>query len=87
MKEKYQEIELKLFHDGKFWFAKNASIKFKAVELFELEKKIEKNFSDYSQKNQIMQLKVFLRYDFDNFPKWLHQYHTHYFNRTLIFSL
>ena len=87
MKSKYQEIELKLSHDGKLWFAKNTSIELKAPELLELEKKIEKTFRNFLNKKKKIQLKVFLRYDFDDFPKWLHQYHTHYFNRTLIFSL
>tara|TARA_B100000427_G_C15481350_1_gene583144 strand:+ start:180 stop:455 length:276 start_codon:yes stop_codon:yes gene_type:complete len=86
LEKKYREIELMVSHDGKQWFAKNNSVEFKATELFELEGKIEQAFRQSLKKNEQSQLKVFLRFDFNNFPKWLHQYHSHYFNRTLILS-
>jgi hypothetical protein len=32
-------------------------------------------------------LHVFMGFDYDTIPTWLRQYHTHYFNRTVLVSL
>tara|TARA_B100000029_G_scaffold154899_1_gene150238 strand:- start:18765 stop:19040 length:276 start_codon:yes stop_codon:yes gene_type:complete len=87
IKNNLKEIELLVFHDGRQWHAENNSTHFKASELVELEKKIETTFRKFLKKNKIEELRIFLRFDFNNFPKWLHQYHSHYFNRALTFSL
>lgn len=86
IKSTNNEIELILSHNGKYWIAKNSTIKFSSAELSNLENNIKKTLYVFFKNNKINQLKVFLRYDFDNFPKWLRQYHSHYFNRILTIS-
>ena len=78
--------ELQITHNKKYWLAENNFIKLKAKKLSDLECKIEKRLPILLQKKQVKEIKVNMFYDFSTFPKWLHQYHSHYFNRTLIFK-
>jgi len=80
-----QEIELQLSHNGKYWLAKSSLLNLQALTLLELENKIKKSCIHFTQKKKKTSLKVYMRYNFDSFPKWLHQYHSHYFNYVLTF--
>ncbi|MEC9205854.1 MAG: DUF5395 family protein [Pseudomonadota bacterium] len=86
MKIREQEIELQLSHNGEYWLAKSPFLNLQASTLSELENKIKKFCTSLIHKREKTSLKVHMRYNFDDFPKWLHQYHSHYFNRILIFS-
>lgn len=87
MKNHQIEIELRLIHDGNCWFAENDLFKMNAPSLSELENKIKDYLTHEFQKHRGKELSVLMYYDFDSFPKWLRQYHSHYFNRVLTFTL
>jgi len=81
--------ELQITHNKKYWLAENNFIKLKAKKLSDLEYKIETSLPNlFTNKKikEIKEIKVHIFYDFSTFPKWLHQYHSHYFNRILIFK-
>ena len=78
--------ELQITHNKKYWLAENNFIKLKAKKLSDLEYKIETRLPNLLPKKKVKEIKVHMLYDFSTFPKWLHQYHSHYFNRILIFK-
>jgi len=78
--------ELQITYIKKYWYAENNFIKLKAKKLSDLEYKIETNLPNLLPKKKVKEIKVHMLYDFSTFPKWLHQYHSHYFNRILIFK-
>ena len=78
--------ELQITHIKKYWHAENNFLKLKAKELYDLEYKIETRLPNLFTNKKIKEIKVKMLYNFSTFPKWLHQYHSHYFNRTLIFK-
>lgn len=87
MKNQWLEVELRLIHDGDCWFAENDFLKVNALDLTELENKIKDSLTHEYRKKKGKELRVCMYYDFDSFPKWLHQYHSHYFNRILTFTI
>ena len=86
MKKAPTETELQITYDGNYWFAKNDFFEAKAQELSELEDKIREQLPRILLKKNGEELKVLMRYNYATFPEWLHQYHSHYFNRILIFK-
>jgi len=78
------EIELQITHNGNYWFAENDFFEAKAHDLLELEEKIRNLLPRLLLKNSGEEIKVLMRYNYATFPEWLHQYHSHYFNRILI---
>ena len=78
--------ELQITHVKKYWYAENNFIKLKAKKLSDLEYKIETNLPNLFTNKKTKEIKVRMLYNFSTFPKWLRQYHSHYFNRTLIFK-
>ncbi len=86
MKKISAAIELQITHDGNYWFAENNFFKAQACDLLELEEKIKNLLPRLLLKNPGEEIKVSMRYNYAAFPEWLHQYHTHYFNRILTFQ-
>lgn len=75
------DIELKLVHDGKEWIVSNDSY-FASGKTFEaLDTNLIIALRDSGKFNTGSKITVFMGYDFETFPTWLRQYHTHYFNR------
>ena len=79
--------ELQISHNNNYWFAKNNFLKLKAKEITDLDDKIKITLTNLLIKEKGKKIKVNMVYDFSTFPKWLHQYHSHYFNRILIFDI
>lgn len=73
-------LELILSHDGHHWITDGMDHQLRGKDLHHLENnitnviKIDPRFID----NEIID--VTLLFDMDQFPSWLHQYHSHYFN-------
>ena len=75
----HTKLELFLSHDGESWVAYGLSHQISVKNLSEFDNKIRKaitndlSICDYP-------VDVTLHFDMDVFPKWLHQYQSHYFN-------
>lgn len=73
-------LELALSHDGYHWITDGMDRQLRGKDLHHLEKnitnviKIDPRFIDNETIN------VTLLFDMDHFPRWLHQYQSHYFN-------
>ncbi len=81
------DLELKLVHDGKDWVVSNDSITAKGMSLSELDDdvtRVLRQSGDYPKGTRIV---VFMGFDFDTFPTWLRQYHSHYFNRLVTLDM
>ncbi len=81
------DIELSLIHDGNFWVGSNDSLEVKGVTIAELDDALENSLRESGDYPPGACVKVFMGFDFDTFPTWLRQYHSHYFNRTLSVNL
>ncbi|WP_455206737.1 DUF5395 family protein [Kaarinaea lacus] len=78
---------LKLIHDGDEWIVSNESLKVCGESFEALDTNLIHALRDSGEFAQGTKLTVFMGYDFDTFPTWLRQYHTHYFNRLLKLEL
>ncbi|WP_455222581.1 DUF5395 family protein [Kaarinaea lacus] len=78
---------LKLFHDGDEWIVTNESLNVRGNTFEALDTNLLKALQNSGEFSQGTKLTVFMGYDFDTFPTWLRQYHTHYFNRLLKLEL
>lgn len=73
-------LELTLSHDGDYWISDGMERQLRGKDLRHLEHnitnviKIDPRFIDNET------IEVTLLFDMDQFPRWLHQYQTHYFN-------
>ena len=73
-------LELTLSHDGDYWISDGMERQLRGKDLHHLEHnitnviKIDPRFIDNET------IEVTLLFDMDQFPRWLHQYQTHYFN-------
>lgn len=81
------DIELSLIHDGEFWIGSNDAMEVKGVTISELDDALEHNLRKSGDYPPGSCVNVFMGFDFDTFPTWLRQYHSHYFNRTLSVNL
>ena len=81
------DIELSLVHDGKYWVGRNNSLEVKGVTMSELDEELKRSLRESGDYTPGACINVFMGFDFDTFPTWLRQYHTHYFNRTLSVNL
>lgn len=76
-------IELSLIHDGEFWIGRNHAMEVKGSTIFELDEELERGLRESGNYTPGTCVNVFMGFDFDTFPTWLRQYHSHYFNRTI----
>ncbi len=81
------DVVLKLIHDGDEWIVSNESLKVCGESFEALDTNLIHALRDSGEFAQGTKLTVFMGYDFDTFPTWLRQYHTHYFNRLLKLEL
>ncbi len=81
------DVVLKLFHDGDEWIVTNESLNVRGNTFEALDTNLLKALQNSGEFSQGTKLTVFMGYDFDTFPTWLRQYHTHYFNRLLKLEL
>lgn len=73
-------LEFSLTHNGNVWCAQDSETKYYGKDLFTLEENINSLIKiDSRFKNKDI-INVILRFNMDNLPRWLHQYHCHYFN-------
>ena len=79
--------ELQITYDNNYWFAESNFLKLKAKEISDLEDKIKITLTNLLSNEKGKKIKVNMLYNFSTFPKWLHQYHSHYFNRILTFII
>ena len=78
----YNELELTLSHNGEIWFTNDFDSQLHGEDLGTLEDKISNAIQNDPRFDNDESVKVRLRFDIDVIPKWLHQYHAHYFNYT-----
>ena len=76
------ELELTLSHDGHRWFTDDMSGQLSGKDLHQLEDKISNAINIDPRFIDNEPINVTLRFDMNNFPRWLHQYQSHYFNYT-----
>lgn len=77
------DIELSLVHDGEFWIGRNDSMEVKGTTISELDDELKRSLLETGDYTSGTCVNVFMGFDFDTFPTWLRQYHSHYFNRTI----
>ena len=76
------EIELTLSHDGHKWFTDDMSSQLCGKDLRHLEDEISNAISIDPRFIDNESVNVKLLFDMNQFPRWLHQYQSHYFNYT-----
>jgi hypothetical protein len=81
------DVVLKLIHDGDEWIVSNDSLRVSGNTFEALDTNLLEALRNSGQFSHGRKLTVFMGYDFDTFPTWLRQYHTHYFNRLLKLEL
>jgi Rad3-related DNA helicase len=74
------QLELTLSHDGDSWITDGLHNRLSGSDLHRLEDEITNAIRIDSQFTGNESIDVTLRFDIDNFPRWLHQYQSHYFN-------
>ncbi len=79
-----KRLEFILRHDGKSWIASHAGVEFFGSSLEEVDKNISLYLSS-TDKNEDS-ISVCMRFDMTSLPRWLHQYSSHYFNRTVKYT-
>ncbi|WP_455374870.1 DUF5395 family protein [Kaarinaea lacus] len=75
------DVELKLIHNGSEWIVTNDSFKASGKTFEALDTNLIVALRDSGEYEKGSRVSVFMGYDFDTFPTWLRQYHSHYFNR------
>ncbi|HEC12350.1 MAG TPA: hypothetical protein ENI80_03730 [Acidiferrobacteraceae bacterium] len=75
------DVELKLTHDGNKWIGQNEQIVASGESLNDLDEEVKCALQKSGSYAAGAQLTVFMGFDFETFPRWLRQYHNHYFNR------
>lgn len=81
------DVELTLMHDGEYWVGCNDTLRVQGVTLPDLDKDLKRSLRTAGKFPQGATVTVFMGFDFDTFPTWLRQYHTHYFNRLVSVDL
>ena len=81
------DVVLKLIHDGDEWIVSNESLNVRGNSFEALDTNLLQALRNSGEFARGTKLTVFMGYDFDTFPTWLRQYHTHYFNRLLKLEL
>jgi hypothetical protein len=76
------QLELTLFHDGYSWISDGLNSQLSGKDLHRLEDNIINAINIDSRFTSNESIDVTLRFDMNNFPRWLHQYQSHYFNYT-----
>lgn len=75
------DVELILTHDGDKWIGQNDQMVASGKTFGELDEEVIRSLRKIGNYTTGAQLTVFMGFDFDTFPQWLRQYHSHYFNR------
>ena len=75
------DVELKLVHDGNEWIVMNDSYHASGHTFEALDSNLINVLRDSGEFSAGSKLTIFMGFDFETFPTWLRQYHTHYFNR------
>lgn len=81
------DVDVVLTHDGDHWVARNGAIAASGRTFQELDQALVRALQDSGLYPEGACVKVFMGFDFDTFPTWLRQYHTHYFNRRITLNL
>lgn len=76
------QLELTLSYNGYSWITDGLNGQLSGKDLHHLEDEIINAINIDSQFTNNESIDVILRFDMNNFPKWLHQYQSHYFNYT-----
>ncbi len=81
------QLEFKLSHDGDQWIGRNGDLVVSGETMQLLDNDICRVLRESGQFPCGARVRVFLGFDFDTIPKWLRQYHSHYFNRLVTVTL
>jgi hypothetical protein len=76
------QLELTLSHDGYSWITDGLNSPLYGKDLHCLEDIIINAVNIDPRFTGSESIDVILRFDMDSFPRWLHQYQSHYFNYT-----
>ncbi len=77
-----KQLELTLSHDGYSWITDGLNNQLSGKDLHRLEDEISNAINIDPRFIENESIDVTLRFDMNNFPRWLHQYQSHYFNYT-----
>jgi len=75
-----RRIELVLSHDGRSWRADGLAAPIRGDDLRTLETRIRRRILAGTRPHATGPLRVVFRFDMESIPRWLWQYHPHYFN-------
>ncbi len=78
------QLDFTLRYENAHWICSKDSLRFVAVDLHDLDAKVEKYLKGEYKTGEYI-VKMF--FDFDSFPHWHRQYMPHYFNREIHFSI
>jgi hypothetical protein len=76
-------IEFTVSHDGEHWIAKKGELRAEARSLAHLDQEVKRLLKEEGALRSGGTLEVLMAFDTASIPRWLHQYHQHYFNRIL----
>jgi predicted RNA-binding protein with PIN domain len=76
------QLELTLSHDGYSWITDGLNSQLDGKDLHRLEDNIINAINSDPRFTNNESIDVTLLFDMNNFPRWLHQYQSHYFNYT-----
>lgn len=77
------DLELTIHHDGRCWRGRNSELELRAPELADLDRELLQALRASGRFRPGQRITVHMGFDRDGLPRWLHQYATHYFNRTV----
>lgn len=75
------DVELILTHDGDKWIGQNEQMVASGKTFSELDEEVKRALQKAGSYAAGDRFTVFMGFDFETIPRWLRQYHTHYFNR------
>jgi len=81
------DMDIRLIHDGDQWVGHGDNLTATGNTLLDLDNNVRRILLESGDFPSGSKITVFMGYDFDTFPTWLRQYHSHYFNRYVEFDL
>ena len=78
---KRADLDTVLTHDGREWVVRADGIEARGADWGELDESLRRALAGSGRYPSGSRVRVFMGFDFDTLPRWLRQYHYHYFNR------
>lgn len=78
---KRADLDTVLTHDGRQWIVRADGIEARGKDWKALDESLRRALAKTGSYPPGSRVRVFMGFDFDTLPRWLRQYHSHYFNR------